>query len=250
MPNNNRIDDISLSQLNIIDNLYTLNFSTKEKFGRNEIYKDKYMKLNYVTNYVMINDVTNIKQIYELYKDNNSFIEFKIIGDKSNSFDFISDKEIYRINYFVADKSIINNIEIKEDINLVLIDENHKDEFVSIIFSNSLCFGESYAKANLKRMYDVLFNKESDIKYYFMYKNNTVIGYGSGFIKDRILKIEDINISDKYKNMGYGKTIIKEIAKYYDWDILYTVSLDESADFYKKIGFCLKGHGYLIRKIF
>ena len=35
MPNNNRIDDISLSQLNIIDNLYTLNFSTKEKFGRN-----------------------------------------------------------------------------------------------------------------------------------------------------------------------------------------------------------------------
>lgn len=243
-------------KLYTIDDLYTKEFSESKRVACGTIFKDTFLPDKYLNNYISLNKTylsDDIKWYYsEALREKLDFVAFKALDYKESSFSFIRGYEHDRLSHYLADYNTINKIVSKKNVVIKEVSKDIDDDFIRVMYVESKACGEGYAKRNSKRMYDVILNDNCKVKYYFLYKDNVVIGYISAFICGDYLKLEDFKISNKYRCMGYGKTLLKGVCKKYNAKYIYLLceSNSQSVSFYKHLGFKNVSNIHMIRKIF
>ncbi|MCR5705498.1 MAG: GNAT family N-acetyltransferase [Acholeplasmatales bacterium] len=247
-----------VKRLFAIDDLYTAEYAESKKVACGTLYEDSLNPLKYATTYLSLNKhytKDDIKWYYDdAIKNKRGFVQYNVMGPiKDSMFSFIDGYEDERCLYYVSDSKVLDNIHIKaSDYRVEEITPRLADDFLRVIYVESKRFGEGYAKANAKRLYDVILNPECRIKYYFIYKDNIPFGYISAYLDGDILKLEDFIISKNFRGKGYGMALLKEAALKHKSKLIYVVTLaeDDAKDIYNHMGFKCVGECHMVRKIF
>ena len=236
-----------------IDLLYIKEFSKEIKLSMGIEYYDEKLKDKYFHNFLLLNSNYTLDDVnqYKEYRKNNGF-EFANFYIKDKLKFQIDNTEDTLLYYYFSKKDIVNDFKIKENTSIKVVDESNIFDLAKYMYLTDMIFGQDYAMRNALRYIDVLLNKDSRIKYYFLYLYDKPIGYVSALKDNDILKIEDFNIFDDFQRQGYGTTLFKFVVSLYDINYIYVVAdgLDTPKNMYEKWGMKFIFESHLIRKMF
>lgn len=109
------------------------------------------------------------------------------------------------------------------------------------ILSNETNMGREFATRRIHRKAET-YKKDNKLEFYVCYYNDAPIGSCELMLNDKIAKLEDFDIYEKYQRMGFGTSVIEYLlneAKQNNSEIMYLItdSDDTAKDMYTKCGF-------------
>lgn len=205
----------------------------------------------YAYNLTVVQDIEDINNIIsnEFKHSRNLGKEFLVVeinGDTSKEF-LLN----LKLKPSSVDKLYYMSIPTKEYENMLLNEEckieevKTKAEFQEMInlsiVDNAPNWGEDFAEERIIRKVKS-YKENNGLKVFLSYKDNTPMGSCELLISNKVAKIEDFGVSEKYQKKGFGTTIIRDMVKRsYESgaEIAYVItdSKDTANDMYKKCGF-------------
>ena len=131
------------------------------------------------------------------------------------------------------------------EIKIERVERKHMEEIINLLQTISI-FRPS--KDSYSKIWDA-FDSQSHVFAIVITKNNLVLGYGSVVIEKKIRggnvgHVEDVAVSELYKNQGIGKLIMEALYKLAIKEGCYKLILQsrpQNIEFYKKCGYVISG---------
>jgi spore maturation protein CgeE len=169
-----------------------------------------------------------------------------------DDFKFLGDYHLDTNGYYQSPISELV-IPVKGNFEIKRVDESCKDLFMEHIYQDSKIYGESYAKGNAKRQWDVL-NKASNYDYYLVFDQGQIIGNMNVFVQNQYAKIDDFSVLPTYQRQGVGSYLMQAVVsilknKGVTHVYLVTGMNDTPKEMYQKWGFKHVGTYHIINKV-
>ena len=199
---NAKVLEFKFTDIDEIEENYTLEFS-KKLINENYInYYDDIQKDKYCNNYYMTNDKKGIKSIL---KDNKR--DFIKIDSNIDLSEYLKD---YEKDITINLVSHIYNLNIN-DVKYYKCKLFEFEDYANLrnfIYKEDLRFGEEFARGNADRLTETIANNDKFIGY-LVYDNDVLVGMIHSFIYKEMAKLEEFVILESYRNKGYGKALFK-----------------------------------------
>lgn len=143
----------------------------------------------------------------------------------------------------------------KRDVEISIVNPLTDDPFFDFLYSDSVAFGEEYAKGNIKRQRDVLTQNQGQYFYLQAIYEGEVVGMINAFVDQGIAKIDDFTVKDDLQKKGIGSALMYEllnILKSMNVSYVYLVADQEDTpkDMYQRWGFEFISDYYIVRKTY
>ena len=237
---------------------YVKNFSKSFEYEDRIRFSDDILPDMYSHNFTLIKNDVDPKNVIKIIR--SEIEERKRLG-----------KDFLRIEFsFPIDDEILNNLPIAPEISKYdymyikaepeLLSKGNKDCVVKEastkdimndgievdIQANEGNMGREFAVKRIKRKVMVYGNPNSNLNLFVCYHNEEPTGNCELLIEDKIAKIEDFDILEKFQKKGFGTSVLKHLLKVSresNAQIAYLItdSEDTAKEMYNKCGFLKVG---------
>ena len=229
---------------------FSKEIKTKEfsRFWDNDLDDMYAYNLTVVQDYLSIEDINNI--ISKEFKHSKSlgkeFLVIEINGDSSDEFLCnlkLKPSSVDKLYYMSIPTIEYKNMKFNEECKIEEVKTKGKfQEMIKLsILDNGSNWGEEFSEDRIRRKVKA-YKADNSLKAFLSYKDTTPMGSCELLRHNKVAKIEDFGVSEKYQRKGFGTTILRDMLKRAnesEAEIAYVItdSKDTANDMYKKCGF-------------
>ncbi len=227
-------------------------FCETKKVPSGQIYFDINQRDKYYHNYMHVLDphAIHIEDLKTYHRD------FKGYGHINYRLEFEPDASVfdwflpYKLDQYGYYHARLEELVIKPnpDYQVRVIDTTMKELFIEHSYQENKIYGESFAKNNAIRQWDVLM-KNPNYRYFLVFDQDKVVGSVNAFWQNNGVKIDDFSILDTHQRRGIGSSLMHQTLDYLkrlgvSEVFLVTEMNDTPKEMYQKWGFKYVGCFY------
>jgi len=195
-----------------------------------------------------IEDINNIisKEFKHSRSIGKEFLVIEINGEAQEEFLHnlkVKPSSVDKLYYMSIPTEEYKNMKFNKECNVEEVKTEYKfQELIKLsIFDNAPNWGKVFSEERITRKVKS-YKDNNSLKVFLSYKDTLPMGSCELLIYNKVAKIEDFGVSEKFQRKGFGTTIIREMLKKSFEDqaeIAYVItdSKDTAMEMYKKCGF-------------
>ena len=229
---------------------FSKELKTKEfsRFWDNDLDDMYAYNLTVIQDYLSIEDINNI--ISKEFKHSRSlgkeFLVIEINGYPSEEFLCnlkLKPSSVDKLYYMSIPTVEYKNMKLNEKCKVEEVKTKGKfQEMIKLsILDNAPNWGKEFSEDRIRRKVKA-YKADNNLKAFLCYKDTIPMGSCELLRHNKVVKIEDFGVSEKYQRKGFGTAILRDMLKRAnesEAEIAYVItdSKDTANDMYKKCGF-------------